>query len=115
MQNADTWFYGKDNKFIGDTNPVVKKAWDLGLQMVGRRADRQARALVTDWDAAFKTAAFATVPAPPWYTGVIKERAGDGAKGKWDIATIPGNGGNWGGSYLGIPEQSKHKKARRSS
>src|SRR3954452_16516602 len=109
MQNSDTWFYSKDNKFIGDTNPVVKKAWDLGLQMSADGLTAKLKRWDPTWDAAFKAGAFATVPAPPWYTGVIKERAGDGAKGKWDIATIPGKGGNWGGSYLGIPEQSKHK------
>jgi cellobiose transport system substrate-binding protein len=41
---------------------------------------------------------------------VIKERAGDAGKNKWDIATIPGKGGNWGGSYLAIPQQGKHKQ-----
>jgi len=109
MQNSDTWFYSKDNKFIGDTNPVVKKAWDLGLGMAADGLTAKLKRWDPTWDAAFKAGAFATVPAPPWYTGVIKERAGDAAKGLWDIATIPGGGGNWGGSYLGIPEQSKHK------
>ena len=33
-----------------------------------------------------------------------------GAKGKWDIAKIPGEGGNWGGSHLAVPAQSKHPK-----
>jgi cellobiose transport system substrate-binding protein len=110
MQNADTWFISKDNKFIGDTNPVVKKAWDLAVQSASEGLTAKLKRWDPTWDAAFKASAFATVPCPPWYTGVIKERAGDGAKGKWDIATIPGNGGNWGGSYLAIPEQSKHKK-----
>ena len=31
-------------------------------------------------------------------------------KGKWDIAAIPGGGGNWGGSFFTIPKQSKHQK-----
>jgi cellobiose transport system substrate-binding protein len=109
MQNADTWFYSKDNKFIGDTNPAVKQAWDLGLGLAADGLTAKLKRWDPTWDAAFKAGAFATVPAPPWYTGVIKERAGDGAKGKWDIATIPGKGGNWGGSYLGIPKQSKHQ------
>ncbi len=77
---------------------------------VGRRADLQAQALGPDLGRGVQERARSRpCRAPPWYTGVIKERAGDGAAGKWDIATIPGNGGNWGGSYLGIPEQSKHK------
>ena len=42
-------------------------------------------------------------------TGVIEGNAGPAAKGKWDIAKVPGNGGNWGGSYLAVPKQSKHQ------
>jgi cellobiose transport system substrate-binding protein len=43
-------------------------------------------------------------------TGVIKAQAGDAAAGKWDVARAPGNGGNWGGSFLAVPAQSKHPK-----
>lgn len=109
MQNSDTWFYDKENNFIGDSNPVVKSAWDLGLQMAADGLTGKLARWSTDWSAGFKNAGFATVPCPAWYTGVIKENAGDEAKGKWDIATIPGGSGNWGGSYLAIPEQSKVK------
>ena len=28
--------------------------------------------------------------------------------GKWDIAAIPGGGGNWGGSFLTVPKQGKN-------
>ncbi|MEV8512403.1 extracellular solute-binding protein [Dactylosporangium sp. NPDC051484] len=111
MQNGDTWFYDKSDKYIGDTNLAVRKAYDLGMDMAGKGLTAKLQRWQADWDAAFKNAAFATVPCPPWYTGVIKERAGDGGKDKWDIATIPGKGGNWGGSYLAIPAQSKNKKA----
>ncbi|WP_426510838.1 extracellular solute-binding protein [Dactylosporangium sp. McL0621] len=111
MQNSETWFYDKSDKYIGDTNPVVKTAYNLGLDMASKGLTAKLQRWAADWDAAFKNAAFATVPCPPWYTGVIKERAGDAGKNKWDIASIPGGGGNWGGSYLAIPEQSKNKKA----
>jgi cellobiose transport system substrate-binding protein len=110
MQNSDTWFYSRDNKFIGDTNPVVKKGWDYGLKLASDGLTSKLERWSTDWTAAYKNAAFATVPCPAWYTGTIKDNAGDAAKGKWDIATIPGGSGNWGGSYLAIPQQSKVKK-----
>jgi cellobiose transport system substrate-binding protein len=28
--------------------------------------------------------------------------------GKWDIAAVPGGGGNWGGSFLTVPKQGAH-------
>jgi cellobiose transport system substrate-binding protein len=111
MQNSETWFYDKSNKFIGDTNPTVKKAWDFGLQMAADGLTSKLQRWSPEWTAAFKNAAFATQPCPPWMTGVISSNAGDSGKNNWDIATIPGKGGNWGGSYLAIPEQSKNKAA----
>jgi len=110
MQNSETIFFDKDNKFIGDTNPVVKQAWDYGLKLAADGLTAKTQRWSPDWDAAFKNSAFATIPCPSWMTeGIIKPKSGDANAGKWDIATIPGGGGNWGGSYLGIPEQSKHK------
>ena len=43
-------------------------------------------------------------------TRLIEGNAGDANKGKWDVATVPGGGGNWGGSCLAVPTQSKHPK-----
>jgi len=109
MQNGENWFYNDDNEFIGDTNPVVRDAWDYGLEMATLGLTAKLGRWTPDWDAAFQNAAFATLPCPAWMaTGVIQPRAGDGAAGKWDVATMPGGGGNWGGSYLAVPKQSQH-------
>jgi cellobiose transport system substrate-binding protein len=111
MQNSDTWFYDRSNNFILGTNPVVKQAWDYGLGLAQNGLTAKLIRWTPDWDAAFANAAFATVPCAAWGTGVISERAGAAASGKWDIATIPGGSGNWGGSYLAIPAQSTKKDA----
>ena len=42
--------------------------------------------------------------------GYIKGQAGDAGAGKWDVASIPGDGGNWGGSYLSIPAASENQE-----
>lgn len=110
MQNSETWFYSKDNKYIGDSNQIIKKAWDLGLKASQDGLTQKLVRWQPDWDTAFKNAAFATVPCPSWYQNTIKERAADSGNGKWDIATIPGGSGNWGGSYLAVPSQSSHQK-----
>jgi cellobiose transport system substrate-binding protein len=37
-----------------------------------------------------------------------------GSDAVWDIADVfPGGGGNWGGSYLAVPTQSKHQEEAR--
>jgi len=111
MQNSENFFFDKENKFIGDTNPVVRKAWDMGLQMAAEGLTAKAQRWSADWDAAFKNNAFATIPCPAWMTeGIIAQRSGPTNSGKWDIAKIPGGGGNWGGSYLAVPAQTKHPK-----
>jgi len=111
MQQGSEFFFDSSDKFVGDTNPTVKKAWDLGLQMAADGLTAKLARWSPDWDAAFKNSAFATVPCPSWMVGgVIAPRAGDGNKGKWDVAKLPGGGGNWGGSYLAVPKQTKHLK-----
>jgi cellobiose transport system substrate-binding protein len=110
MQLGDQWFNDKSNKFIGDTNPNFKQAWDYGLKLASEGLTGKFARWTDDWTAGFKKAAWATQPCPGWMTGVISGDAGDAGKGKWDIATIPGKGGNWGGSWLGIPAQGKHQK-----
>lgn len=62
-----------------------------------------------DWDALFGSEkGFATMLAPGWMLNIIKDRAGDDFVG-WDIADVfPNGAGNWGGSYLTVPSQSKH-------
>lgn len=66
-----------------------------------------------DWTAAFQSDGFATMLCPPWMTGVIAGNA-EGVEG-WDIANVfPGGGGNWGGSYLLVPEQGQHHEEARA-
>jgi len=64
-----------------------------------------------DWTAGFKNDAFATIPCPGWMRSNIRDNTGDPAPNGvvWDIADVfPGGGGNWGGSYLVVPQQSDH-------
>src|SRR5262245_10675112 len=60
-----------------------------------------------DWNAAFQNDGFATMACPGWMLGVVSGNA-EGVTG-WDFADVfPGGGGNWGGSFLTVPKQSKH-------
>ena len=42
-------------------------------------------------------------------TGYIEEQSGPDNAGKWDIANVPGGGGNWGGSFLAVPSKSENQ------
>ncbi|VXB31647.1 extracellular solute-binding protein [Aeromicrobium sp. 9AM] len=110
MQGGDETYFDRDNKLVVDSNPAVKNAWDLANKMIDAKLTAKVQAFTKEWNAGFKNGSFATIACPAWMTGYIKGQAGDAFTGKWDIATVPGGGGNWGGSWLAVPKSSKHQK-----
>jgi cellobiose transport system substrate-binding protein len=114
MQDAgngdNTTYFDKDNNFVMESSSAVKDAWAQAKAIVDAGLSAKLKSFSPEWNAAFKNGAFATIACPAWMTGYIQGQAGDAAAGKWDIATVPGGGGNWGGSFLAVPTQSKHQK-----
>lgn len=104
-------YYDESGKLVYDTNPAVKSAFDLAASAgAGGLTSRVEQFVDPGWDAGFSSGAFATIACPSWMIGYIKGKAGDAGTGKWNVVSLPGaKGGNWGGSYLGIPAQSKNK------
>jgi cellobiose transport system substrate-binding protein len=66
------------------------------------------RNFTPEWATGTQKGAFATLGCPSWMLGVVSGNAGDSGKGKWDVANVPADGGNWGGSWLAVPAQTKH-------
>jgi cellobiose transport system substrate-binding protein len=105
-------YYDGSGKLIYQSNPAVKSAFDLaaGAGQQGLTAKLE-QFVDPGWDAGFASGTFATIACPSWMIGYIKGKAGDAGSGKWNVTTLPGGkGGNWGGSYLGIPAASQHKE-----
>ncbi|WP_409072990.1 ABC transporter substrate-binding protein [Micromonospora chalcea] len=102
-------YYDTNNNLVVGSNPAVKQAYDTTMDIIDSGLSGKYGSWSEEWVSAFKQSKFATIACPAWMTGVIEGNAGAGAKGKWDIAQIPGNGGNWGGSFLAVPKQSKHQ------
>ena len=100
-------YYDRRGKVIAATNPAVKAAWNLTMQAIAAKQSAGFAAFSNDWNTGYKKGSFATVTCPAWMMGYIQGQA-PATKGKWDIARVPGNGGNWGGSYLAVPKQSKN-------
>jgi cellobiose transport system substrate-binding protein len=101
-------YYDKSGKVIVATNPTVRAAWALTTAGIVAGESAGLAAFTTDWNTGFKKGVFATVTCPAWMMGYIQGQA-PATSGKWDIADVPGgSGGNWGGSFLAIPKQSKH-------
>lgn len=100
-------YFDTNETLLMDGGPKV--AWDTAVRFVQDGTSANLTAFSKDWDAAFKNGKFAALACPAWMLGYIKDKAPDTA-GKWDIASIPGGGGNWGGSFWTIPKQSEHPK-----
>ncbi|WFE26476.1 extracellular solute-binding protein [Solwaraspora sp. WMMD791] len=103
-------YYDLENNLVVDSNPAVRQAWDITMDIIDSNLSGKYGAWSDEWVAAFKQAKFATIACPAWMTGVIEGNAGPEAAGKWDIAKVPGDGGNWGGSHLAVPAQSEHQE-----
>jgi cellobiose transport system substrate-binding protein len=100
-------YYDRSGKVIVATNPRVKAAWDLTMVAIAAKQSAGFAAFSNDWNTGYKKGSFATVTCPAWMMGYIQGQA-PATKGKWDIAAVPGTGGNWGGSFLAVPKQSKN-------
>jgi cellobiose transport system substrate-binding protein len=107
---SETQYYDADGNPIYDTNPAVKDAWDLAVSAIQAGLTAKLKQFDQPWNQAFANGRFATIACPAWMIGYIKGQAGDSSSGKWDVAPIPGGGGNWGGSYLAIPTASEHQQ-----
>ncbi|MDG4823852.1 extracellular solute-binding protein [Asanoa sp. WMMD1127] len=102
-------FYDKDDNIVADKSAAVKQAWDTSLQMVDANITAKTATWSPEWSAGFKQGTFAATFCPSWMLGIVQDNSGAENKGKWDVAGVPGKSGNWGGSWLAVPERGKHK------
>ncbi|GAA1343103.1 ABC transporter substrate-binding protein [Saccharothrix algeriensis] len=109
-QAEENYFAKADDSFIGDTNPNVLRAFRIAgaIGAAGRTA--KVTTFTQPWNAAINRGGFATITCPAWMLAQIKEAGGADGAGKWDVTEVPGDGGNWGGSYLAVPAQGAHQR-----
>jgi cellobiose transport system substrate-binding protein len=101
-------FYDESETLKMDGGPKV--AFDTTIKAIEAGLSANLSSFSTGWDAGFTKGDFAVLACPAWMLGHIKDVAPT-TEGKWDIAAIPGGGGNWGGSFLTIPKQGKNVDA----
>ncbi|MFE0811836.1 ABC transporter substrate-binding protein [Streptomyces sp. NPDC058794] len=102
-------YYNEQGDLIHETNPAVKEAWNLAADAGEDGLTAKLRQFQPGWDPGLANGTFATAVCPAWMLSHISEKAGEANKGKWDVARAP-KGANWGGSFLGVVEQSPVKE-----
>ncbi|MET8763489.1 ABC transporter substrate-binding protein [Lentzea sp. NPDC004782] len=104
-------YFDKSDKLVVESNPAIKADWDAVTKAVAKGQSAKLAAWSNEWNTGFKLGSFATKTCPSWMLGVIETQAGPENKGKWAVTdAFPNGGGNWGGSYLTVPKQSKNAK-----
>ncbi|WP_419998089.1 ABC transporter substrate-binding protein [Streptomyces boninensis] len=102
-------FYNEKGDLIFDKNPAVKAAWGLSADAAEDGLTAKLRQFQPGWDPGLANGTFATAVCPAWMLAHISEKAGKKNAGKWDVAKAP-QGANWGGSFLGVVENSPVKE-----
>jgi cellobiose transport system substrate-binding protein len=98
----------KPENLVAAKSATVKNAWDTAVQILEAGIVAKTQTWSAEWSAGFKTGAFAVTFCPSWMTGIVEGNSGPENKGNWDIAGVPGGGGNWGGSWLAVPTTSDY-------
>ena len=100
-------YYETNGSLIYETNANVKTAFTTTATALNSGISTRINQFTSDWNAGMMKGVFATVLAPAWMLDYIKQQA-KSTSGKWDVADLPGGGGNLGGSQLSVPIAAKH-------
>lgn len=105
-------YYNLDDELDMDS---VKPAFDIAVDAIEADLSAGLGNFTDDWKAALTTGDFAITTCPTWMLDYIKSQVNvDDYEGQWDLADIPGPGGNWGGSFFTIPNQGTEYEQKSS-
>ncbi|MDQ6878375.1 MAG: extracellular solute-binding protein [Candidatus Dormibacteraeota bacterium] len=107
LGQASKQYYDTNGTPIYATNPSVRAAWDVAAAVHEAGCSAKITPWTDDWTTGMAKGSFGAMVAPSWMQNVISGAAPND-KGKWDIAALPGVGGNQGGSWLTIPAKAQH-------
>ncbi len=104
---GDAKYYDAEGNVIVQDNPQIKKAYDFASLIIEKGLSSGFEQWSSEWGTGMNNGDYATILAPAWMMTSMKATAPD-ASGKWDMTLLPEGSGNWGGSFLTIPKQSKN-------
>lgn len=101
-------YYETNGSLIYKTNPQVRTAFTTTAKALSSGINARYNQFSSDWNIGMTKGIFVAVLAPAWMLDYIKQQS-PRTSGKWDIADLPGGGGNLGGSQLMVPVAAKNK------
>lgn len=105
LEQAQIQYFDEDENFVGESSEQNLRAWDLASNAtdISMNLERD----TTEWAASLAAGDIATILLPPWMLQNIKNAAPE-TEGLWNITFMPEGSGNFGGSFLTLPEQGNH-------
>lgn len=103
---SDELYFNTDNELLLETKPDMREAYDFTVKMIQEGYIGSYEMWTPEWGSGMEEGSYATLLAPAWMQGVIKDNAPD--EENWRMATLPEGAGNWGGSWITVPAQSEH-------
>jgi len=104
--------YDEEGEPTWETNDTVKPSFDRAAGAAEKGLTAGLSQFDPAWNTAMNTGDFATIACPAWMLGYIKQQAGDENAGNWNVLPLPQQlGGNWGGSFLAVPQDSPNREA----
>ena len=112
VYQGDEAYNNADGEPDVENSDGVQTAWSYATQAAQEGVTAGLAQFTDPWNKAFSSGAFAAIACPTWMMGYIQGQAGDAYAGKWDVSPVlPGGGGNWGGSWLGVPSGGPNEAA----
>ena len=111
IDGAEESFFDKDgNLLIENPGNSVREAFDFAVELDSLGLVEEYTMWTPEWGNAVNNGEFAIELGAAWLKGWMAGNAPD-AKGMFRVATLPEElAGNWGGSYIAIPSETKHKE-----
>jgi cellobiose transport system substrate-binding protein len=103
-----TYFDPEGNLLIENKGNGVREAYDYAVEMNALGVVGELQMWTPEWGNGVNEGEFAAELGAAWLKGWMSGNAPDAA-GKFRVATLPQEfAGNWGGSYIAIPSETKH-------
>ncbi|GGR13758.1 ABC transporter substrate-binding protein [Deinococcus ruber] len=112
LKPGEGLYFDKNNKvLVGPDSPRFVQAFTVAKAVRDAKLDGHAgAAFSSDWTTAFQKGNLATEVSGAWLVGHMQNWLAKDFAGKWASQQLPGNSfTSYGGSFYGIPTQSKNK------
>ncbi|WP_226582715.1 ABC transporter substrate-binding protein [Halobacillus litoralis] len=111
MDALQVSYFNRDGELlINQEDNGVKEAYDYAVELNDKGVVGSYEMWTPEWANALNKGDFGVEMAPAWLKGYMTENAPEG-EGKWKVTTLPTDfTGNWGGSYVAIPSETKHSE-----